>query len=755
MTATHNFCYVMAFTGTHAAEARNVLLSLLRVGALSEKTDVIVFTQLADAGRKLAAGLPTGSITIRTLTLDGIDAEYDEAAYGTRLFAQITACKIFALTTVLRERPQTHIIWLDTDLFFFADPRPRLVEQIELHPGAIAHFQVTHLKLCTGFMVMPRNTNRQKRRQAQLSLLNDTHALLLKMLSQPTGPKMRPMDDEDCMNQVVAEQAIDVNLLPRAIFPNGEDFFDMHMRGPQTVLVHNNFIRGLDAKIARFKDHGFWLVDSDDQETTPAAPATPHPPVRHICCPKGLQSLHTAIEQFASEEIVLVSHRPSVSFQCTQDTLRAAFQNLETDIVVSGSDHSIVSSMEAFYPELSAEDSTRRPFRFASAWAFIGKVGAIRRFIQEAIDIGADPIDIDLPNIWSWIAVSNIESPDMIRVDDQALLFEPVCRTNQHATLGRPLIVIGSHTPEMTCLPDTQLAETTQTALPGIQHAEAIDVPTADTSLPDTQLAHTTDVHRPDMTPLLETEPAQTTDVHRPDMTPLPDTEPAQTTDVPAAETAQYQRLVHRRFGAAQAIIDHLRTGTSALTPPTFCHRWEKYSLTPQAVYVPPLIMDVKSAEGEKEHRPLEVVALFPASGRRCPEFLRSFRTAGRSALNVSLDEDDVRGLKAVLDLTRVLVLGLDQDGSIPEPVVLAALCRGVVVVCEQGPGADTFPLRAFVVWASGDLLSAAVAACRDYDRLHEHVRAAAVILRDVDAAWVRRADAALGLGGALSNGLA
>ena len=52
-------------------------------------------------------------------------------------------------------------------------------------------------------------------------------------------------------------------LLDRTSYPNGNAFF---LRGVRTrgasppVLVHNNWIAGYEPKVARFKQHGLWLV---------------------------------------------------------------------------------------------------------------------------------------------------------------------------------------------------------------------------------------------------------------------------------------------------------------------------------------------------------------------------------------------------------------------------------------------------------------------------------------------------------------
>lgn len=61
-------------------------------------------------------------------------------------------------------------------------------------------------------------------------------------------------------------------VLDRALYPNGASFFTRGLRPPppQTpVIVHNNWLRGAEAKRARFERHGLWLLADGEQPRAP------------------------------------------------------------------------------------------------------------------------------------------------------------------------------------------------------------------------------------------------------------------------------------------------------------------------------------------------------------------------------------------------------------------------------------------------------------------------------------------------------
>ena len=60
---------------------------------------------------------------------------------------------------------------------------------------------------------------------------------------------------------------VDVYLLPQPAFPSGGLYFKNETWRKETtgqhVIVHNNYIIGIDKKVQRFRAAGLWLVEKD------------------------------------------------------------------------------------------------------------------------------------------------------------------------------------------------------------------------------------------------------------------------------------------------------------------------------------------------------------------------------------------------------------------------------------------------------------------------------------------------------------
>lgn len=249
--ASPRFVFVMAFTGPHLPEARNELASLEKARGELPPAEIHVYTRLAEG-----QGFDSPFFQIFELDIAGVAVSSAEADWGTPGFSRIVMGKFHALLRTLELAPDAHVVWLDTDLFFFKDPRPELLKHAAAHPKAIAHFQRScgERNACTGFFHMPSG-----HRDAQRKLLAQAMARLQR---HNAGRASGYKGDEACINEELATRKYNFSFLPRNIFPNGNDYFNhkLHDRD-RVVLVHNNFIKGIAAKIRRFRAHGFWIID--------------------------------------------------------------------------------------------------------------------------------------------------------------------------------------------------------------------------------------------------------------------------------------------------------------------------------------------------------------------------------------------------------------------------------------------------------------------------------------------------------------
>lgn len=244
------FVYVLAFTRSHFEEALNVLESISRSrDPRYPAPHVRVYAELDAAQQtRIRQYDNTNMFKIAQHELA------DEANHGTTMFSRIVQLKMYALMHTLKEvSADTNVVWLDTDLFFKRDVRSVLLQLITTHAKMCAIFQRTMSKVCTGFFILPGNDTRP----LQWKLLENTLRRLKAHLAQPST---KYMDDEACCNLELSTGAYPVGLLDERLFPDGNTYFNRNLRD-NALIVHNNWILGLAAKIARFKEHGMWLVD--------------------------------------------------------------------------------------------------------------------------------------------------------------------------------------------------------------------------------------------------------------------------------------------------------------------------------------------------------------------------------------------------------------------------------------------------------------------------------------------------------------
>jgi hypothetical protein len=281
-TTTPAFIFVMAFTAPHFEEALNVVLSLQRAGVWGgAKGDagggvrIEIHSDLAPEQERRLGSAAMGGAAFRKLSVGRVDVASSSADWGKFGFSLIVQGKFVALRDALDRYPRSHLVWLDTDLYFFRDPRPALLAHAARYPRAAAHFQQSSGKACTGFFLICTGAGRAAAR----GMLDRAERLLAEHVRR--GPTAKYRGDESCINEVIRRDRVPVTYLQRALFPNGRDYFGHNMRR-HAILVHNNFIRGLDKKIARFKAHGLWLVGP-----APAALGRPVTP-RRIPTPSPL-----------------------------------------------------------------------------------------------------------------------------------------------------------------------------------------------------------------------------------------------------------------------------------------------------------------------------------------------------------------------------------------------------------------------------------------------------------------------------------
>jgi len=494
------FVYVMAFTTPHLDDARNVLLSLLACGGLSGDVTVQVYAELSMSQRERMVrgmGSSASSIEFRTVSVDHVNLSQDEAAWGESHFAAITQAKMLAILDVLRSSGERHILWLDTDLFFFSDPRPPLLDACADSPAqTVGLFQqgCVSTTLCTGFFLLPgarQGAVHSNLRSQQRRLIEDTLSMLRREVAGHRPRGARANDDEDCLNRVVSEMRIPVARLDLSVFANGAEYFERGVRYPDVVMMHNNFIRGRATKERRMKDHMLWLVDAVEEKAATRRQTSPHTAPRKLhvvilqgdtggqgnheglewaeaardegvaCtvlrCESAGESIRRVAEVCAgmdAENAVLVI-RKDIHIRATPAELLARCEEVGAFpgiLLGARKANSLAAPTTKFFPT-----RIHTPYRFVNPECYIGTAGDIVKAHAEIEARGGTYPQADDAAIWSWLyavfgvngGAGEAESPLRVQLDMQCALFQTtsiaraeldlVARTNL-LTDTRPLV---------------------------------------------------------------------------------------------------------------------------------------------------------------------------------------------------------------------------------------------------------------------------------------------------------------------------
>ena len=159
-------------------------------------------------------------------------------AYGTREFKELASGRPSYILRYLENG--TNILYADTDSVWLQNPFPffngtyDMWMQVDGQPD----------NLCTGFMAIKSNSKTIK---------------LMKLWE--TSLKHRPDVIQPAFNRANKHSEVHIKQLDMRLFPPGQQFFRefSDVERNHVVVVHNNFIRGHDKKLARFKTFNLWF----------------------------------------------------------------------------------------------------------------------------------------------------------------------------------------------------------------------------------------------------------------------------------------------------------------------------------------------------------------------------------------------------------------------------------------------------------------------------------------------------------------
>jgi hypothetical protein len=149
-------------------------------------------------------------------------------------FRNVVKYKWKIIQEIYRQHKQ--LCWVDTDIVFKENPIELIKNQEEIlfqsdRPGST---------LCSGFMVF--NSTKECEQ-----LINEC-------------AEAENEDDQLIVNRIALEKYYDnVALLNEDLFPNGYVYYKEN-RKENAVIVHNNWMIGVNTKIEHFKDEKLWYL---------------------------------------------------------------------------------------------------------------------------------------------------------------------------------------------------------------------------------------------------------------------------------------------------------------------------------------------------------------------------------------------------------------------------------------------------------------------------------------------------------------
>jgi hypothetical protein len=170
----------------------------------------------------------------------------NESSFGTEGFRNITAQKVKAIEIMLREG--FFVFYLDTDIVLLQDPIKNYFylppKQIYMQSDSKTFKSRSRGEHCSGVIFISPSLKIADKMKNAYDLI----------LSRPPGK----MDDQGVINETIS----DIGTLDPASYPNGYRYFSERDKCDKIpILIHNNWIVGLNPKIERFKKHGMWYIN--------------------------------------------------------------------------------------------------------------------------------------------------------------------------------------------------------------------------------------------------------------------------------------------------------------------------------------------------------------------------------------------------------------------------------------------------------------------------------------------------------------
>ena len=235
-----NNIIVMMFTKGHIEEALNCITSYHKS---TKKRNLLVFA--LDNETKLAMDTNNVSCYYHSRFFQDNVSHKD---IGTMYFKKIAFNKLLCIFACLQL--QINVLWSDTDIVYFKNPFPRLMEiskDISIQNNIKGS---TEKKTCSGFMYYRATIPSLSFLKKCIDFIHLNYERLLTSGGLADQAILNRFHDDNIMT-----------ILPINEFPCGLAWWNNYNIDKQdSYMVHNNWITGVDNKIKRFKESGLWFL---------------------------------------------------------------------------------------------------------------------------------------------------------------------------------------------------------------------------------------------------------------------------------------------------------------------------------------------------------------------------------------------------------------------------------------------------------------------------------------------------------------
>ena len=247
-----NNIMVMMFTKGHIDEARNCIYSYKKS---TNKNNILVFA--LDRKTKIAMDKENISCYYNSQFYNG---NIKDVNHSTKNFKKIAYNKLLVIYSVLKNN--INCLWSDTDIVYFKNPFNKFKTMnksiIIQKSDRRGYGPNDNGKLCTGFIYLKNNNISREFLEKCIDFINNDYNNLL--MKKGNADQAVFNDLKDLSN---------IDILPMEEFPDGKVWWGhpdkkipplKNIDKSKAYIIHNNWIKGLDNKVKRFKENGLWYI---------------------------------------------------------------------------------------------------------------------------------------------------------------------------------------------------------------------------------------------------------------------------------------------------------------------------------------------------------------------------------------------------------------------------------------------------------------------------------------------------------------